>query len=311
MSKKDLAYVKQRFAKIRYYLGEGFTLLRPVKDVDSILADVVITDEMRKRVDYYCKLNASFQASVESQSVGNFKKAKSFVYFADLKKVVRHFSKENRFDYRFGDIVNVPEVPAFLKSRPIDSDNAYSVLLKLNAVRHYAFYEDPYSFDDKKPLAVWRGANHQKARKEFVRMYHESSFADIGHSNEKRSNDIGFKGFLSVQEQLAYKYVVSIEGHDVATNLKWLMASNSLCMMKKPRFETWFMEGTLKAGVHYVELAEDFSDLEEKVNYYNHHPEEAKWIIKNANAYVTPFLDHRQEKIISLLVAQKYFSLQG
>ena len=41
------------------------------------------------------------------------------------------------------------------------------------------------------------------------------------------------------------------------------------------------------------------------------HTEEALQIIKNANAYVDQFKDFKREKLISLLVLDKYFSLSG
>jgi hypothetical protein len=116
---------------------------------------------------------------------------------------------------------------------------------------------------------------------------------------------------MSIPDQLEYQFIVSVEGIDVATNLKWIMVSNSLCLMRRPRFETWFMEGTLKPGVHYVELKEDFSDLEEKIDYYRSHPEQAKAIIENAKRYCTKFSNPAHERLISLLVIDRYLRLSG
>lgn len=117
------------------------------------------------------------------------------------------------------------------------------------------------------------------------------------------------KQFMSVDEQLNYQFVVSVEGVDVATNLKWIMASNSLCLMRRPRFETWFMEGTLVPGYHYVQLRDDHSDLLENVEYYRQHPNEAEAIIANANRYVAQFMDSKREELIALLVVEKYLQL--
>jgi hypothetical protein len=89
------------------------------------------------------------------------------------------------------------------------------------------------------------------------------------------------------------------------------MSSNSLAVMPKPKFETWFMEGTLKPDYHYVLLKDDYSDLEEKLNYYINNPKAALEIIKNANDYVSQFKDQRREDLISLLVLEKYFYKTG
>ena len=67
------------------------------------------------------------------------------------------------------------------------------------------------------------------------------------------------------------------------------------------------MEGTLKPGYHYVEVKDDLSDLEEKMNYYTAHPDEAEAIIRHAHEYVNQFRDKRREEIISLMVLDKYF----
>ncbi len=116
---------------------------------------------------------------------------------------------------------------------------------------------------------------------------------------------------MSIEEQLTYKFLLAIEGNDVATNLKWAMSSNSLVLMSKPTCETWFMEGRLEAGIHYVEVADDYSDLIEKMEYYIAYPEKAESIIKNAHAWVDQFRDQKRERLISLLVAKKYFEKSG
>src|SRR5262249_7549412 len=117
--------------------------------------------------------------------------------------------------------------------------------------------------------------------------------------------------FLSPAEQVTCKYVISVEGNDVATNLKWIMATNSLCLMPASVYETWFMEGRLEPGRHYVELRDDFEDLEEKLVHYENHPDEARAIIANGQDYVRQFLDERRERLISLIVLHKYFVMTG
>jgi hypothetical protein len=115
----------------------------------------------------------------------------------------------------------------------------------------------------------------------------------------------------TIREHLEYKFIMALEGNDVASNLKWVMSSNSIAVMTRPTCETWFMEGTLKAGYHYIEVREDFADLPEKLAYYIAHPAEAKAIIEHAHAYVSQFMDREREDLIQLLVMQRYFRLSG
>ena len=56
-------------------------------------------------------------------------------------------------------------------------------------------------------------------------------------------------------------------------------------------YETWFMEGKLKGNYHYIEIKDDYSDLEEKLNYYSEHTKEALDIINNAHTFISEFRD--------------------
>ncbi|RYZ99434.1 MAG: lipopolysaccharide biosynthesis protein, partial [Sphingobacteriaceae bacterium] len=91
----------------------------------------------------------------------------------------------------------------------------------------------------------------------------------------------------------------------------WILSSNSIAVMPKPKYETWFMEGRLVPNVHYILIKDDYSDLEERINYYINHTDEALAIIQNANIFVQQFFDRQKEDLISLLVLQKYFERTG
>ncbi len=186
--------------------------------------------------------------------------------------------------------------------------NENSIILKLNKLRHFRWAPDPVPFRDKKSAAVWRGTPLTLQRQQFVKTFYNHASYDIGHSRHL-VDDLPPKEPLSHSAQKAYKFFVSIEGNDVATNLKWAMASNMLVMSPLPRFETWFMEGRLEPGRHFVLLKDDFSDLEEKVDYYTRHTQEAEDIIRNAHAWIDMFTDQVKESIIAACVLEKYFQL--
>ena len=89
------------------------------------------------------------------------------------------------------------------------------------------------------------------------------------------------------------------------------MSSNSIAVMSKPQFETWFMEGQLIPDFHYIHIRDDYSDLEKKLTYFIDNPDKCMKIIQNANAYVEQFKNKRREKLISLMVLEKYFIKTG
>jgi len=304
--------------KVRFYVANTLAYVLPDtlyrRRLDSKLNSMPRSDagEIVRRVSYYNKLTAPFDLGGKGVRVGSLRLGKNSSYFFDLHRVVRHFDPDKPMAYLFGDITHVPEVPTLLKSRPVEGDNRNSVLLKLDSMRHFRFLRDCQPYSQKKDIAVWRGNVHRKeARKRLIEMHSRTARCDIGDSDPKRAGQSGYKGFLSIKDQLACKFIISVEGNDVATNLKWIMASNSLCFMARPRFETWFMEGTLVPEFHYVALKDDYSDLEEKIEHYLSRPEEAEEILRNARAYVRQFQRRGQEELISLLVVKKYLDLAG
>lgn len=266
-----------------------------------------------RRVEYYNRLSNSFAAQSAETTVATYRRGKSWAYHLDFKPLIACFPADYRFDYLFGDVTHVPERPTFVKSRPVHegSSNANGVLLKLNRIRHYYMPRDPFSFGQKKPQAVWRGSAHRDKRRRFVEKCYDKTGCNIADVSKKSLGQPWHGEFMSIEEQLKYRFILSVEGNDVATNIKWIMASNSLCLMARPEFETWYMEGALIPGKHYVLLRDDYADLEEKIEYYNTHSEEAHEIVRNANAYAAQFQDEEQEFLIALLVMDKYFRLSG
>ena len=183
--------------------------------------------------------------------------------------------------------------------------------MNLNKVRHFHFINDHKNFIDKKNKAVWRGyGENSEARQYFLKNYHHISIFNIGQTGPLLEAP-WVKNFMPIAEQLNYKFIFCIEGVDTATSIKWVMSSNSVCVMPKPKYETWFMEGTLKPDVHYIEISDDFSNAEQKIKYFIEHPNKVLKIIENANEHVKQFKYSRREKLISLMVLDKYFSLSG
>ncbi len=276
---------------------------------DRIEPDTIPQD-VWTRVNYLNKLADPWSGTPES-TVSDVQKTK-IVYFIDLMEHAKGFGPDLGLNYRFGDVTEIPPVPAILKSRPIHGENAHSVVMKLEKFRHFNFRRDPVPFRDKIPTAIWRGGADRSnmTRRMLAQTYSQDPDLDVGHVGAPLAG-IEAKGFKSIRAQRGYRYIISLEGHDVATNLKWIMTSNSLAFVPPLKYETWFMEGRLKAGEHFVGLEPDCSDLKDKVTFYNDHPEAAEKIIANAHAWVRQFQDNKTERLISCLVLQKYFEQIG
>ena len=265
-----------------------------------------------KRVNYYFKRKDFFNVDDDdSNTLSSLSCFNKSAYYYDIRAVLRYFPKEFKFKCILGDVASVPDVPCFVKCRPIGENHENSAILKLNQVRHYRSIKDPYKYEEKLDKLVWRGSSYRKWRDEFIKMYGNNSHCDVGMINTKGTTLDGsfYKAPLSREKQLRYKFILSLEGIDVATNLKWIAQSNSLCFMKKPKHESWFMENTLIPNHHYVEINEDLDDVVSKVEYFTEHPQEAKVIVSNFQSHFCQFLELKNELLISLLVVVKYFFL--
>jgi hypothetical protein len=311
--------VTRRFDRIAYYARNFWRDISPQIFFRARLKGILATcdrydrDHVSARLNYCNKLAVGIEVEGDVATIDRISMKNSFYYY-DLKEHARYFPRSLKLSYQFGDVVHVPQRPTIVKSRPIGGKNQNSVLMKLDKLRHFYFWPDPTPFAEKKPMAVWRGdIKLNPKRRALVRRWHGRPGFDIGHAGGRgAAEQPGLDSpFLLPVEQAAFKYIVSVEGNDVASNLKWVMATNSLCLMPAPAYETWFMEGRLEAGKHYVPLRPDFADLEDKISHYERHADDALAIIANAHAYVRQFQDEKQERLISLLVLYKYFVATG
>jgi hypothetical protein len=221
-----------------------------------------------------------------------------------------------------------------------------TTLLPLNVKRHFgAIAEalaDNSTFVSKLPKAIWRGATtgrtscwlrgttldrpeHMEwdfdsdtegcARWNLVVRWGRSTseHVDVGISKwvqvqhwHKETFQLFEKSAMRWQDMLQYRYLVSVEGNDVATNMKWALASNSVVLMPSARVETFFGEGMLKPYVHYVPLREDVKDLEQKVLWCEAHLDKCEAISKRASDYVRQFASINEVYILGARVLQRH-----
>lgn len=283
-------------------------------------------DYILDRVNYYNKLTE--QSPIDRQAwdkesvmLKDQKVTRQKVYYFDSMEIARYFPVDNRWLLLPGDITHVPELPTIVKSRPLNTSspsgdnlpdgNANSVLLNMNKVRHFIFVNDPIAWRDKENRVVFRGklGSRKPIRDEFMRRWYGHPMVDAGKTNNDGEHPEWYREKMTINEHLKYKFIMSIEGNDVASNLKWIMSSNCIAVTPRLTCETWFMEGRLIPNYHYIEVKSDFSDLEERLNYYISHPEEAEAIIKHAHEWVSQFHDRKREKLIAMMVMQKYFEI--
>ena len=290
----------------------------------NILNNSFQEEYIQSRVRYYFKKTSNFRVSNEGKNLSElfwnqFFKNKQNSHFIDFYNLLKFFNKKNKVDFIYStkDYIDSsiakkhPPYPTFVKSRPVGFNNQNSILLKLNQVKLFHFIKDPKKFENKKNQAVWRGDIRNNSQREyFVKNFYRTPLFDIGQTSPKQ--DVAWmKSFMSIKDQLDFKFIFCLEGKCISTNLYWAMSSNSVCVMPKPKYESWFMEGKLEDGVHYIEVKDDFSDAQEKIEFYNNNNDKCLEIIQNAQKFVKQFKNAKQERLIQLLILKQYFQYTG
>ena len=276
----------------------------------------------KERVNYYIGSliysDAIINLNIELTSRGKF------VDFDDdnaYKKDLQHIKKlcniKQKLPIVNGDNYNNFDYNAFTKTRPIMNNKKLSnlVLLPLNSDRHFGFAvkimeknAQELPLDKKSDFLVWRGIstggiNDIHSRFRLVEKYYNETWCDIGFVPDSDKYPNLRKNKITQTDLLNHKYLLSIEGNDVASNLKWMLASNSVVLSQPFTIESWYMEGKLVPYIHYVPISSDFEDLQEKYNWCVNNPEKCKIISKNATEFINCFMnkDFEDEVIIDVV----------
>jgi len=211
-------------------------------DLNKLEKSIKYFDEeaLYKRVNYYNKLCGSFTLPDSASTINKMREIEDGIYFLDLLEYARYFPQEYQLPYLFGDIIEVPKIPSMVKSRPVSNNNSNAILINMDKVRHFYFVKNDIPFKDKKDQLIWRGAVYQDHRVQFMQNhFNRSKLINVGDFSKGRSPHPEWHvPFMSINQQLQNKFILAIEGNDVATNTKWIMSSNSLCFMIKPKYET-------------------------------------------------------------------------
>jgi hypothetical protein len=323
---------KNKF-RINYYLGN----VNKEIIVDTNMYDIILFDEYKILTDETLDINKElykyYDKYVKGEDYLDIKYAIHSSYFIDLYNYLLIYKNNNKninnidinYLFRFGDSTSFNYFPCFTKAKNI-INNDFSVLLKLNTRRHTSMFNEILKVDIpfhlKSNKLIWRGdstgtgnpSSYNNKRLDIVDKYYncDDKNIDIKFSRFNR-NDIDIISekvdtTISYKELLNHKFLISIEGNDVATNLKWILLSKSVCLMPKPTKCSWFMEDMLIPFIHYIPLNDDFCDLEEKYKWCLDHLDECEIISQNATKYIEDFLDNENENYITNEVLKGYFN---
>lgn len=241
-----------------------------------------------------------------------------FAFLAPVILWLHENSSQSHVLVRYGDSAKPLRFPALIKVRRISHPGA-GVLAPLQWKRHFQPLYDIQSADlpwsQKADSLVWRGATTGRP-KHSVLGQSRAWISDLAARAQSDPRiDVGFnrvstkpgrwpiddnaerfmKPSLPLKEQLKSKYLLSIEGNDVATGLKWMMGSRSCVLMPTPIVESWFCESLLEPWEHYVPVRRDLGDVEEKLSWCQSHDKEAEAIGENGRQFAETFINTKTE----------------
>lgn len=170
---------------------------------------------------------------------------------------------------------------------------------------------DTTTFNDKKNIIFWRGATtgyngmeniNDNLRYKFVSELFNVPNIDIGFSGfgqdvfNKWSNEYlkYSKPVVSIADQMANKFILCLEGNDVASNMGWVLSSNSCPIIAYPfEFECYIHGQGLIPWEHFIPVKRDFTDffeiMEWCINSENH--AKCEEIAKAGKLYMEPYND--------------------
>ena len=115
---------------------------------------------------------------------------------------------------------------------------------------------------------------------------------------------------MTFYEQSQYKYIIDIDGGLGSSRRIAMLQTGSVPLLTESH---WFCTHNklLVPWVHYVPIAEDFSDLLDKVRWLREHDDYARSIVEHASAFADAYLTKQAAKEQFAAILSRYADLQA
>lgn len=218
--------------------------------------------------------------------------------------------------------VQGPFLPIFATSgqkgyTDITIPNEDDLSLAMNPLKYKAV-----PWEEKKPIAIFRAGKATgcgltpKTNMRLKLSLMRSPVLDVGIVDTKLKNlkfdpeeGLGYleTSLKKVPEvplmggQDGFKYIIHIDGNVLAYRLLKSMLTGSLILRVASPFVHW-LDHKLEAGKHYISVADDLSDLEEKLAWCQDHDSKCKRIAERGRLFA--------EKALDLNVMKKFMEME-
>lgn len=147
------------------------------------------------------------------------------------------------------------------------------------------------AWEQRLPTAFWRGTPspglpsiRSRTVETLLSTHHNVRFHRGGCASycEDQLPDHYFGHYCDLPEQFHYKYLLILDGNQIASNHMWVFGSGAVpIMITHPDNHFWF-QPFLKPMVNYVPVQYDLTDLESTLEWLQTHDNEAKSIMEGA-----------------------------
>lgn len=114
------------------------------------------------------------------------------------------------------------------------------------------------------------------------------------------------KPAISKNKILEHKYILCPEGFDCSSSLCWVLASNSLAVVPPFHYENIIINSRyLKPYIHFLPIKEDYSNLNEVINWALNNDQACKEMVEHANTYMKHFIDEDSMLFVQKTIIQR------
>jgi hypothetical protein len=328
--------------RVRYYMGKWYNLTIPMYG-QQFERDTFIQRKTTRQFGPYSNILVNLYNLDRGELTKCYNGKKEMKVFSPYCRdytdiAILHSGRTANVLHYIGDGLpytpkEIREYPLFAKVRVVDAsekkntqrqqtDNVvHPILLPLNRKRHYGVAsivpENDIPWDKKEGRAVWRGkygaSTHTNDDIKFalVSNHLNSTLVNAKFSKIAKGAPKHMMGsYMEMKNQLNYKYIISIEGNDVSSGMKWMLLSNSVVLTPSCTMESWAMEASLKPFVHFIPLKADMSNVEEMVRWAEMHPKQTRLISERSTLFVYDAFFHpdaiTDEKRIMMRILERY-----
>lgn len=213
---------------------------------------------------------------------------------------------KNKYIYAFckhiNDVYTIPFIDLFYIQRNGHIDK-FSIIDNNNI-----------QFDNKINKCVYRG--------NIINGTPQNFFNKQNHSLNQREyfkslllagkiNNIDYRDdYMSIEDQIKYKYILDIDGWtNTWDGTIWKLYSGSVLLKTESIWKQWYYDD-LKPYIHYVPVNNDFSNLNEQIEWCQNNQDKCKEITNNAKKFVLENLNFEKVKNDIINVVIKNFKEQ-